>query len=606
MCHKQTTILRCGHESQTLSYFHPCARFRRLQEDKKKNFFTRHTKLKDCGNVTRERHRDDSRVCGTCYGKQKQELRARREREQQAEAKRVQERSEILNARVQQDLREKERRERAEAERRKGMERDARRRKAEEEEDMRKRERRAYREDMARKREEEERQRQQEKRSRAERAERERREREAKREAEKRAKAEAERRKAEERAVERQRRETEERKRREEKEPREKRQRAAAENARRNASSSSSTQRPTPPPGRLADRRFLSPAAEAKRQQQLRTQMTSPSRPVQRGSAAVPPLRIPTRLTQLPVHRRGPQRPVQVVSPIPMHFAQAASIHGNSPPMDRSEPYYPTGPSRRPADPVDDILNMYHQHSPTFDISEPFNPGFRQANTTANPNPNRTPGRHVGLGIHVPSSSQQSSGLRRYSSGPQPPSENVLNKHKAKQTKIPSPTRSPRRGVASDTDRLTRSKSTKASSSTWKSGDSGATAPPGTFRRDRKYHATGPRPAPVPQGPNPTLANLEVKTVDRQRRPSERSTSALSAVRDVLSRLTSRSKSRNQLTPSPLARAANLAHRASGTFNTLVGHQSPSPQWACFDAREIERQARTSQQPGKKSSSSRR
>ncbi|KAK0718924.1 hypothetical protein B0T21DRAFT_374441 [Apiosordaria backusii] len=604
MCHQTAVILRCGHKSETLSSISTCPRLRKLQQQQDAKFSSifRRKKLADCGNVTTDRHSDDSRICGACYERQKKEKRAQREREQRAEAKRNEQKSDILRNRVEQDRRERERQQRVEAERQRGFERDARRRQAEQEEDQRKRERRAYREDMARQREVEERQRQQERKARAERAEREARERSkaeklareradreakerarAEKEARERAKVEAEKRKAAERIAERHWREREEKKRREqekaqrEREARERRQRAA-EQARQTAASSSRQR--APPPGRLADRPFLSPAAEAQRQHQLRTQLTSPSRPVQKGSAAVPPLRVPARKkqSQLPVHQRGAQRPVQVVSPIPMHFAQAASVHRVSEVVDQSEPYYGPGPSGQ-VDPVDDILNMY-QRSPTFDVSEPFNPGFQQANTT---NLNRLPGKHVGLGIYAPSSSQPS-GIRRYVGRPPPPSERVLEK--AKQSRIPFP---PRRKASTATDRLTRSNTTKskASTSTWKSGDSGATPPPGTWRRDRDHHPKGPRPVPVPQGPNPIFANLQA-TNDKQRRLSNNSGSSMSSIRNVLSRLTSKSKSRSQANPFPLGRKiSGIAQRVSGTFKAPAAQKSPSPEWACYDARQI-------------------
>ncbi|KAK4177984.1 hypothetical protein QBC36DRAFT_183746 [Triangularia setosa] len=425
MCHQAIVILRCGHKSENLSSFDKCRHLLKLQrdEDNKTRLFSRRKKLTNCGNVTTDCRRDDSRVCGACYDKQKQELRAQREREQRAEAKRNEQKSEILRSRVEYDSRERERQQQVEAERQKGMQRDAWRRKAEQEDDQRKRERRAQ--------------------------------------------------------------------------------------------------------------------------------------------------------TQLPVRQRGPQRPVQVVSPIPMHFAQAASVHGGSPSMDWSEPYYAPGPYRRPVDLVDDIVNMYHQRSPTIDISEPFNPGFQQANT-ANPNLNRNPERHIGLGIHVPSSSQQSSGLRRYYGRPSCLSEHVLEKARAKQSRIPSP---PRRKVAfTDTARLTRSKSTKskASASSSLSGKSKAS-----------------RPAPVPQGPNPVVAHLQAST-DKQHKPTNNSASSLTSIRNVLSRFTSRSNFRGRATPSPLGKLSGMTQRVSGTFNALAGQKSPSPEWVCYDAREIERQARQS------------
>ncbi|KAK0671413.1 hypothetical protein QBC41DRAFT_300599 [Cercophora samala] len=587
MCHNSIVTLGCGHKSDTLSSFTPCRRLRKLQrdEDSKIRLFSRHKKLADCGNVTSDRRHDDSRVCGSCYDKQKQELRAQREREQRAEARRIEQRSEILRNRVEQDRREREKQERRAAERKKGMERDARRQKAEMEEDARRRERRAYREEMARKREEEERKKQLERRARAERAEREareRRERERRREREamERAHAEAERKRAAERIAARER---EERKRREEKErmereAREKKQRDA-ERARRTAASSS--RRPVPPPGRLSERRFLSPAAEAQRQQQLRNTPSPPSRPSQRGSAAVPPLRIPTRQTRLPVHRNGPQRPVQVVSPIPMHFAQAASIHGGTPPMDRSGNYYGPGPSRNPVNPVDDIINMYQQRSPTVDISEPFNPGFKQAQPT-NPNLNRNPGRHIGLGIYVPSSSQQPSGLRRYIGRPQRPSEHVLDrardKGKGKESRIPTPSR---RKVTFDTsNKPDRSRPISESSSS--SGDSRRDpTPPRTYTRDRNHRPRDSRSPGVSQAPDPMMAHIEAI---RHLTPSNNSRSS---IRNVLGRLTSR---RSHATPSPIGR---MAHRVSGTFHSLAGRKSPPPQEG-LNAREAVRWARES------------
>nr|CDP24044.1 Putative protein of unknown function [Podospora anserina S mat+] len=575
MCHKTTVRLGCGHKSSTLSSIASCRRLAKLQQDEDKTIrlFSRYKKLTDCGNLTREDCYDEGRICGSCYEKRKQEKRERREREQREEVRRNERNAEILRDRVEQDRRERERREQ---EKKKAMERAARRQREEMEEERRRQERRAYREEMARKRDEEERKREFEKRARAERAEREARERRARqeREARERAQAEAERKRTAERNAARQR---EERRRREEMEreeteAREKKRREDAERARRTAASSSS-RRPVPPPGRLSERRFLNLNAEARRQQGLRNTPTPPPRPVQRGSAAVPPLRFATRQTQIPV-QRGPQRPVQVVSPIPSHFAQAAFIDRGSPVVDRSQPFYGPGPSRDLTDPVDDIVNIYQQRSPVVDVSQPFNPGFRQAVNPTNPKTNRNPGRRIGLGIYVPGSENRS-GLRRYFGRPTRPSQHVLDKARAKgkgrESKIPFPpglnvtfdaTNKPDRSRRTEPGPSNSGSPSSSSSSSGESKASGLPPPPEGWRRDRNYHPRSPVPRPVPQGPNPTAAHHIRPNTDKQPRPPTGTLSA--SFKRVLAKCPPKTKTRRG--------------KVSRTLNTLLaGRKTPSP-----------------------------
>ncbi|KAK4674000.1 hypothetical protein QC763_116705 [Podospora pseudopauciseta] len=581
MCHKTTVRLGCGHKSSTLSSIASCRRLAKLQQDEDKTIwlFSRYKKLTHCGNLTREECYDEGRICGSCYEKRKQEKRERREREQREEMRRNERNAEILRDRVEQDRRERERREQ---EKKKAMERAARKQREEMEEERRRQERRAYREEMARKRDEEERKREFEKRARAERAEREARERRVRqeREARERAQAEAERKRSAERNAARQR--EKERRReemeREETEAREKKRREDAERARRTAASSSS-RRPVPPPGRLSERRFLNLDAEARRQQGLRNTPTPPPRPVQRGSAAVPPLRFATRQTQIPV-QRGPQRPVQVVSPIPSHFAQAAFIDRGSPAVDRSQPFYGPGPSRALTDPVDDIVNRYQQRSPVVDVSEPFNPGFRQAVNPTNPKTNRNPGRRIGLGIYVPGSENRS-GIRRYFGRFTRPYQHVLDKARAKgkgrESKVPFP---PGSNVTFDaTNKPDRSRRTEpgpsysgspssSSSSSAESKASGLPPPPEGWRRDRNYHPRSPVPRPMRQGPNPTAAHHIRPNTDKQPRPPTGTLSA--SLKRVLAKCPPKTKTRRG--------------KVSRSLNTLLaGRKTPSPLAGALD-----------------------
>ncbi|CAP67787.1 uncharacterized protein PODANS_1_16705 [Podospora anserina S mat+] len=263
-----------------------------------------------------------------------------------------------------------------------------------------------------------------------------------------------------------------------------------------------------------------------------------------------------------------------VVSPIPSHFAQAAFIDRGSPVVDRSQPFYGPGPSRDLTDPVDDIVNIYQQRSPVVDVSQPFNPGFRQAVNPTNPKTNRNPGRRIGLGIYVPGSENRS-GLRRYFGRPTRPSQHVLDKARAKgkgrESKIPFPpglnvtfdaTNKPDRSRRTEPGPSNSGSPSSSSSSSGESKASGLPPPPEGWRRDRNYHPRSPVPRPVPQGPNPTAAHHIRPNTDKQPRPPTGTLSA--SFKRVLAKCPPKTKTRRG--------------KVSRTLNTLLaGRKTPSP-----------------------------